>query len=632
MAGSVLVNSLQTNLTGYSVQEDATSLDPSATTGGVGQLDFDAEFVDGPEGSIQLAGLDVELRDNYRGSTFGTISDVGMSDDGTVSLTANGRLGALVGNVAAVPMVDTLQNVMLYYFGLAGITDGIAIDPDIAFQPVAVPGFNDDLWLHTKQLAAVHGCEITLVNNNVVVRPVRSFEADTSKRTSLLWHVEKADAAQYVEVTYYGNSWVGDDVVYPFTDKERTEAQSFQVEENGVLEDDLTLSVSLATVDQPVAVDEAPQDYGKTSADDSKPVNLGSIYTIYDTNNVPVTAQTWRDNGGKIELKINDDTTSLHIKITGPTGIGTGPYRIVGRTEPTSVHSEVESKTETDYGDKNTKKDNKTTTTVTGINAVVSDDAEDYPALFIVGRGVAIDPQVIRIPTGMAAASTVNEIGTTVEVPAVSTIDDAYRVAVLVAGQWTGAQLTLTGTVTSVNQVSGSGEVKFRTLDQFNADYPNLTLDQFNAVQGNRTFKDFNDAEYAKVKDEFDNQTFGNVAGARLKYGDTIYRIDSTTITDEDISFNASADTTFDDFNAALGDLTFSAFNSRFTGKSFSQFNRIPLNKAESTGTIYVPPVPTDAFPDTFYPDDLYPADDPYVNPGLVARVGVGRVDVNTVG
>lgn len=634
MAGSILVDRVQTNLTGYSVQEDATPLDPSDTTGGVGQIDFDAEFIEGPEGSVQLQGLDVELRDNYRGSTFGTITDVELSDDKTVSMTANGRLGALVGTVKAKPMVDTFQNVILYYLGLAHITEGIYIDPNVAFTTVAVPGFNDDLWLRMKQLIAVNRCEITLVNNNVVIRPIRSYESNTTKRTSLRWAINKNDAAQNVEVTYYGNTWVGDSVVYPYTDEERDSAATWQVEEGAVLEDDVTTTVSLASVDQPQAVDTVNQNYGKVTDDPDDDQNAPgpslstSVYSVYDADNKPITAQNWRLNGGKIEVTIADDTMGFHVKITAAKGVGNGPYRIVGRTAPSSSKSVEETKTTTDYGDKNNAKDNKTTTTVTGINVEVSDDSEDYPAFFLMGDGVAITPKVLSVPTGVLPTTTVNDVGTTVEIPTVATLDDAYDVGVTVAGAWTGAALTLSGELTSINQISSTGLIKYRTFGQFNADYAGKTIANFNSQWAGQTFGAFNAAELDKVEDEFDNQVFGNVAGSRIKYGDAMYRINTATVTDAAISFNATMDTTIADFNDAFAGLTIAQFDDRFTGKTLRQFNRIPLTQQQSTGTIYVPPVPTAPYPDTFLPDQLYPGDDPLD----VARVDSARVGISVLG
>jgi hypothetical protein len=633
MAGTVLVDRVQTNLTGYTVQEDATPLDPSDTTGGVGQIDFDAELIDGPEGSIQLQGLDVELRDVFRGSTFGTITDATLSDSQTVSLTANGRLGALVGTVTAKPMVDTLQNVVMYYLSLAGITDGIIIDPDIAFTPVAVPGFNDDLWLRTKQLVSVSEAEITLVNNKVVVRPLRSFESDTTKKSSISWSISKGDAAQNVEVTYYGNTWLSDTVVYPYTKDERDNAATWQVDPGAVIEEDITTSVSLARVDQPQAVDDVEQDYGEIpdDADGTKTTRVQanrSVYTIYDADNNPITAANWRLNGGKIEVTIADDTMGFHVKVTGATGVGNGPYRIVGRTEPSSVHSVEESKTETDYGKKNTSKDNKTTTTITGINTEVSDDSEDYPSFFLAGDGVLAVPQVLTLPTGVMPSMTVNEVGTTVQVPTVATLAQAYDIGVRVAGDWVGLNLTLSGELTSISQINSTGVVKTRSINEFNADYLGQTFAQFNTVWAGKTIADFNASELAKVEDDFANQVFGNVAGARLKYGDAKYRINSATITDESISFQAKMDTTIDDFNDAAAGLTFAQFNDRFTGKSFNQFNRVPLSKMLSTGTIYVPPVAEAPYPNTFYPDTLFPGADPVD----VARVDSARVGISILG
>lgn len=560
LVAAIFADQTNFNITGYSVKEDATPVDPSDTTGGVGTIDFSVREVAGHEGSVQLQGIDIELRDDYRGSTVGTVAEV-TGQDGLVTLSSDARLGSLVGTVSAKPMVDTLQNVVLYYLQLGGITAGIYIDPTVAFTPVAVPGFHDDVWLRLKQLASVHGCEVSLVSNKVVIRPMRSFAANTKAQSELTWAYKKGDAAQNIEVTYYGNEWQSHTVLYPFTADEIANHQTWEVADGATLEDDLEMSISIADIMQPVAVDSVPQNYGSSEDDGT----LRSVYSVLDSNNKPVTAQTWTKGGGSITVVINEDTTSVHLKIVAPkynTGL---TYRIVGRSAPTATDTE-------------------------GV---------DYGTLNLVGSGVYINAKKITVPTGVTPDISVEEIGTTIQVSAVATLDDAYRVANAAAGVWSGGRPSLSGTLSYINRIGGTGSVLYRTFGDFDADNTSSTFGAFSTVWAGKTFKQFDAYELSQVEDDFTNQTFGNAAGARLRRGDIMYRITSATITDENISFDAVGDTTIGDFDKEFIGTKFGDFDNRFRGKSFRQFDRAPLNAKLSTGQLYVPtsqtvfPVPT---------------------------------------
>jgi surface antigen len=740
------------NLTGYSVQEDATPLDGSSTEGGVGTISFGLPETDT---SLALFGTDIEVDDDFRGMTSGTITEVSLSN-GINTVTADSRLGILVGSATAKPMTGNFEAVARAYLRLGGIVDGVYFDPRIGGMQVTAPGWNDDVWLKLKQLCIAHRVEIAVVATNIVFRPARSVTLDVRKKTDFTVSVAKTDSARSVEVTRYSNEWVDGEVVYPRNATEIAAAQVYTVEAGAVLEDDITLSASVASVLQPICVDDVAQDYDGTQ----------SVYSVRASDNSQVTAQDWTSLGGKVELSINPDTTSVHIKITASSDQYYGPYRIAGRmkevVDPNTVivgpgqqadiaastsstssagtsktssstkttvldpvasndypwakatiktlsplgydyrecvdfvawrlnrdagvkhapwkytwgnlritngnaigwkadwqkhgwkvnitpypgciawfgtsagaqghvayvqhvtatevvledynwggthiyhkhtmkRSSVDSfleppsgkpatKTVTTTGSSSTKTGTvTTTTTANGTTTVVSatpDDAPennpadsetDYNSLRIVGTGTIIDKTILVLPTGMAAGHTVADVGVTVENIFVSTVDDAYRVGSYVATRFKGEEQTISGTLTSINQRSGSGTLLGPQISDFDAEYKGMTIAQFNAQWSGKTMADFKATQTAKVIDTADNQVFGNVAGARFKYKDAMYRVTTSTVSNSAIEFSATRDTMIADFNAAHAGKTIADFNTQFAGLSLKQFGRMPL-------------------------------------------------------
>lgn len=931
-------------LTGYSVQEDATPLDVSSTEGGVGAITFG---IPQDENSVMLFDTALELDDDFRGTTSGTITKVELAA-GIASITADSRLGVLVGPAKAHPKTGTFEAVARYYLSLGSITDSIYFDPAIANIPVTAQGWNTDAWLNLKQLAQANGVEIALVSNKIVFRPVRSLLTSLPRRlTNFTESIEKGDIARAVEITYYDNVWTEGTLIYPRTLTEFSGQQIYSVEAGQVLEDDITLSVSLESVLQPVCVDDVAQDYNGEQ----------SVYTVRANDNSLVTPQMWTSGGGNVELTINDDSTSVHIKITASNDESLGPYRLAGRikevADPAAVIDAInagtaagsdpvsapattktgdyryadvsrwqgainwasftlpgamiklggsDSGTYTDanyltnvagartYGkhighywfngagdpaaDANyfvgalsqyrtedflildvesggtgtpwtpakvltffqTVKASKTSarmmvymseattdaydwtsvvnygvklwvanwgsnsgslpstkptpshwssytlwqytsvghtggvsgnvdlsfssvdlfpssgtpapTTVTNYPAAVDDypwktsqintlsplrydyrecvdfvawrinrdagvkkapwkwtwsnlrvtngDAigwkhdwelhgwktnitpvpgaiawwgttagtyghvayvqavtgsnvvleeynwggnhtyhtrtvpissvpsflaspagptgttttiavttgtasvapttttaaigstpvsvedtsqseQDYASLRIIGTGTLINPQILSLPTSAAADRTATDVGVTAQNIYVASLEDAYRVGVYVTSRYRGEDHTISGTVTQINQRSGTGSILYPTVEQFNRTNGGKTIADFDNDWRGKTIGQFNEAQKATVHDTFDNQVFGNVAGARFKYNNAYWRVTATTITQDGIDFTATRDTMIEDFNVAHAGRTIADFNAQYAGLTMKQFGRIPL-------------------------------------------------------
>src|SRR5690606_34728149 len=93
-----------------------------------------------------------------------------------------------------------------------------------------------------------------------------------------------------------------------------------------------------------------------------------------------------------------------------------------------------------------------------------------------------------------------------------------------------------------------------------------------------QTIDQFRQYMFLQVQDNFENQVFGNVSGARVRYRDAWYRIRSAGVTQDGIQgASAERDTLISDFNAEFDGVTFADWNSIFDGMKFEDYALIPL-------------------------------------------------------
>jgi hypothetical protein len=517
----------KTNLISYSANEESTPIDPSDTSGGYGQLKFNAIEDASPDGSALLLNDTVTLADGSNGSTMGVVSSVDMVD-GIVTITADSRLGILRARVQAAPFNGTLASAFTYYLSLAGLTSGISVDPAIAAQAVSFPGWNGEAYLALKQMCAALEIEMALVSNNVVLRPIRTHTVQNLRDTARAWHLSNGSLAKNIEIYYYNNVLRSGYLAYPpntYTDSPTIGP----LEAGQVMTLNVELSASLSSVNQPVAV----------SSVDMMTTGPSSVYTVMDKENNIVDPTWWTNNGGKITVSIGQDTRSLDITVIGATDdLGISPYRI----------------------------------------AQPGDDGEPVSTLKITGSGVFFRKELLTIPTGADAARTAQDVGTTIDSEFISTMNQAYTAGLRAAATYASAGQTIDISATVINRRNERGEVTYPTFDYFNNDVgATATFSQFSTTWAGQTFKDFAAYYLAQVVTNFENQAFGNAAGARVLYREAWYRARQATVTPDEISYSAERDTLVSDFNTVWSGKTFAQFNTRWSGKTFEDMAVIPL-------------------------------------------------------
>ena len=79
----------------------------------------------------------------------------------------------------------------------------------------------------------------------------------------------------------------------------------------------------------------------------------------------------------------------------------------------------------------------------------------------------------------------------------------------------------------------------------------------------------------------FGDDALGNVAGARVRQGDSIYRVTSATLGKTGWSYDAVPDTTYSDFKVALDGATYDDFKTLWGEETYADFLAAPLRGTE---------------------------------------------------
>lgn len=470
---------------GYSVQEDATPLPANDSFGSVGTIEITLPLPDeyvtgrtnplvrfGPEWLIDKTFV---FTDTERGSIPGTFLATRTDlANGTITLSGLPRTGILnVYNVNAQPFVGTLGNAIAYYLSLASVTTGFEVESTLAVRYVEFPGWTGELWYHMKQMASVHNLDISLVNGVIMFRPIRRLTIDRGRESSKNRDLNLPTLSQAVEVYNYKNRAITNELVYP-PKGWNPEVEVFNVNAGEDAEYTLELSSSVSSIQTPQFRTSVTPAYAATS-----------VYTVVANDGLALSQSQWINNGGHLELTINDDTTSLKLKLTGPTGIPTA------------------------YG-----------TVATNFSIALASDSTGnrYSTLRVVGTGVTFDKgEPVRIRTGVPKSKAPTEVGVTVDNPFVSNLDDCYRIGTRAAREFAYPTPDLSADIISAipsgdpmwlgstfGNVSGA-----RVWDSASKRYYRVRDTRFS--EGAISYTADDDLTYGDVEDHFEGLTYGDV-------------------------------------------------------------------------------------------------------------------------
>lgn len=543
----------------YTVSEDATPTATDDSSGGVGTLSFN---IPAQENAFLLVGKDVSLLDTHRGTTVGYVDSVSESDEsGMIAVNCISRLGRLnIYGIQAQPFHGTLENAFRYYLGLANQVIDVAVDSDISGRPVIFPGWEGELWFNLKQMAAAQGCEVALVSNVIFLRPLRKMEAIQHRDLSRSRSYGGGTLAQSVEVYCYQNRVISDAPVYP-PGGWNSEVRVITANAGETVEEILELSSSLSSIQQPVMQTFVSKDY-----------SASSVFTAVGDDGLPIQPAQWTASGGSLTVFINPDTTSLTVRVTAPTGITNAKGQAIS-TYSIALGSDFTS--------------------------------NRYSTLRLVGTGVAFDKELIRVGTGVSPSLTATEVGITIDNPFLSTWNDAYTAAARAARNFAGEQLTLSGTVASLNQLGDSGSAAYPKYSADQAAWSGRTYAQVQTANTGKTYAAILEGYYLEVRDDFENQVFGNTGGSRIWDQKTHrwYRTRSGSIGPGEIGVgNAEDDLQHFDVENTYSPLTYAQERDIFQGMTYSERFRLGLWPGETADVIQ---------------DQAYPSTGTFPGPGL---------------
>lgn len=515
------------NIENFSVQEDATPIDPSSSFGGAGQITFDT--LEG-KNSRRLIG-NLTLVDGSRGKTSGSVKSI-SGNNGSLSVVADSILGLFNVDRTVPPYRGTLSGAINYYCDFVGIPNGVTIDSEIASRAVVYPGWKGNVWVGIKQILAKEQVEMALVFDRIYVRPLRKLVAHLDRSTDESFNIEGSNAARSIDVYYYNNVYGTHKEIYPLT---LDDATIFQVDAEETITFQEKLNASLFSVNQPVV-----QDW----VDNRSYAGTNGVYSVVGNDGLPITAQQWAEQGGKVTVSLTDDPSVIEVTVQGPTMRDYAPYRL----------------------------------------AMSSGSGNYYNSLHITGEAVVSTEDFINIKTGVTNIASSDEVDVAVKNPFINTREEAYSLGMIAAGAYSGLEYTISGTALDLNRGDGSKELIQATILDFNIAVVDGTLiSAFNSDWSGQTIAEFNEYWQEQVDVLFDNQLFGNAIGARVLGENANFRIITAVTKPDTIDYTASLDTLVVDFNTVWGSSTIASFNEAFYGYTCKDFSIEPLRRGNDT-------------------------------------------------
>lgn len=515
------------DISSYSVDEASTPDYPHDSSGAVSAIQFSVlEDAD----SRYLVGNTLELTDESNGKTTFDVLGVGASN-GVLNVTAHTIMGRLVGYAKLAPYTGTLGGY------ITGILRSVGIEPIVEAQyntiPLDIRAYEGDRWEYLKQLAAVYNFDISYISNETVVRPKGTRQAFEVNKMEDAWDITKNSSSSFVTVNYTLDTYAEEVILFPENGVWTPETETIQVAANEEIEQIIEVNASIMSLKQPIVETFVAKDYAGST----------SVYTVAGSDGLPIPPAMWTSFGGSVKLEIADDTRGIVVKAKGANLEHLGPFTL----------------------------------------SVNSGTSDPYSTLRVVGEGIVSVPHTITVYTGADPLSVTDAEGPTVDSPAIRTASQAYTAAFGVAADNSGYEATVSGSTLAINRPGDKGIASYLSFGFYN-DYigTGTTFAQFNTANAGKTFNTFySDVQFAAAEaaDDglFENQAFGNTAGALLRRPEAVYRIREASVTQDGINYTASPVTNFSDFNTAYDSMTIAQFNVKAAGMTFSEYNMTPL-------------------------------------------------------
>lgn len=520
----------------YRVNESSMPLAGGDSSGGIGTIEVEVPKL--PFSPIGLnAQEELSLVDTRLGSTIGTTREVGHNrlEASGFSVMASNRLGEFNIETQVQPFTGRLEDAFRYYCSLANIDTGIVVDPALANRQVNFLGWSGNLWNHMKMMATAISADLNLISNNVVLRPVRLFDAIRNRNIDSDASIDSTDLARKQEVVWYPSSYVNRGLVYP-SGGWRPDVTPLSVPAGETVEITLDSSkdvfASIFSIEQPVA-----------QAFVSRTHSSSSVYSVVGDDGLPIQPAQWAAYGGSLGVRIGEDTQSIIVTIRGATGL----YQANGQPMKTFR---------------------------IGIASGTSSD-DTYSTLRLVGRYIDTHAESIILPTGVPDFRTGQEFAPTIDNPFLNTLDSAYSAGVRGARRYAGRRMTVSASVSAINKRGQTGTANYPPYSYAQGLWGGMSYSAVRTLNAGKSYAQVKQEFYDSVQDSFDNQVFGNAPGARFWDQATgrYYRVREATTSWSDVQIEGDDDLTNGDVQTAFGGMTYAQVGARFSGQTYYKVN-----------------------------------------------------------
>lgn len=493
----------QDKIISYSYSEDASPLEPSDLQGGAGQVSVTVIADQGPRGTQIAVNNNIQVSD----SEFGTVSfRARQVNIGDASATISGetiqyrlnstRTAAAVGGSGA-----SLLDAVNYYCGLVNITPQYVtgLTTKLDALPVNFPGWKGNVWEHLKMLCAVTPLdeddntfmEMYIEGDTLWFREGASTLIDFSDYVmDKSLSIDSYDAAKEVEVFNYNTSYGVNKVVQEqggnssvFTlSKNATFSDSMQVNAGETLVKRFKINASLTEVKQPdvvasIATLPFPETHEKGQ------------YVVVGYDDYRIDPNQWKDQGGKLEVRLTENFDELEVIITAPPSV-----------EMPTADGELEEVTFAPYK-----------------IGVESSGDTDYPAIYIVGTGVFFNKTSTKFVTGASEDYVAEISSSSIDNPFITNRRIQADRGVAAAQAIMGPKMEVSGSIAtgvsfgedlgsifsdydgkfrisnlsySTSSVSFTAK-KFVTIADFNTAWTGATIANFNTTNSGLSFDEF---------------------------------------------------------------------------------------------------------------------------------------------
>lgn len=443
------------NILSYSVQEDATPLNPHDTGAGFGQLSY---AIQTNPGSVRRIETNTQLYDSERGIFDGVVQNL-SSSDGLLNVTVDSALSALSRWHTVPPFGGTLDAYARRISNIVGMSPRIKVEAGSTDRQILAPGFVGNVWEGLRDFLSANELEIVQVAGVVTIRPVRKYVATLSGISSENWELNTQSSAETLKTYWYETKGMQTDrEIFPVPSAGTFEPIS--VGANETVEQEFTIDGSLTSINQPVVMDyvEAGIQVDGTNG----------MYCVAGNDGKPILASRWRASGGSLRVKLTDNPSVIKVIVHGGSVEEYAPYRI----------------------------------------AATAGSSSYYNSLHITGNGMRWTRKEFTMHTGGGRSETSEETATEMDNINILTQSQAYTGALKAAAALRGGIQTLSGTANSlrvpnneqplgarVAQGFSSYRVSSTTTNPNNVQYelsPDTLITDFNGVMSGKTFNSFN--------------------------------------------------------------------------------------------------------------------------------------------